>query len=372
MTRFMLPVLLFALVACAPRGRIIVDPTAAAVGAAVPVFVGTTRGIDPETNDFTGTRSEVMRFARYDVSIPPDRDPGEIRTPRRNGRADARRDFLMTGAALHPTPAAFRADLASALRVRPRDERNAVIFVHGFNTNFSEGVYRLAQLSYDLDVPGVPVHYSWPSKASPLDYVYDRDSASFARDGLENLISESARAGADSIILVAHSMGTALTMETLRQIAIRGDRRTLDRLGGVILISPDIDVDLFRQQARAIGALPQPFVIFGSNRDRILNISAFIAGRPERLGNLTDVGRLADLEVTYLDVRAYADGDGHFPLGRNPSLIRLMGSITDIDAALTRDERGRVGLLPGVVLSVQNATEIILAPVGVISDELSR
>lgn len=36
-------------------------------------------------------------------------------------------------------------------------------------------------------------------------------------------------------------MGAGLLMEALRQTAVRGDRRTLDRIGGVMLISPDID-----------------------------------------------------------------------------------------------------------------------------------
>ena len=35
------------------------------------------------------------------------------------------------------------------------------------------------------------VHYAWPSAAEPLGYVYDRDSAIFARDGLDiNLMAQ--------------------------------------------------------------------------------------------------------------------------------------------------------------------------------------
>ena len=81
-------------------------------------------------------------------------------------------------------------------------------------------------------------------------------------------------------------MGSALTMETLRQMALRGSSRALSRIKGVVLISPDLDVDLFRSIALDIGTLPQPFVIFGSSKDRILNLSATISGAPERLGNL--------------------------------------------------------------------------------------
>jgi MFS family permease len=133
-------------------------------------------------------------------------------------------------------------------------------------------------------------------------------------------------------------------------------------IGGVILISPDIDVDVFHEEARAIGTLPQPFVIFGSDHDRFLRLSAALTGQSERLGSLSDVSRLADLKVTFFDVRAFAKGAGHFVVGESPALISLLNRITDIQGAFEADRRARLGLLPGLVLSVQNATQIILRP----------
>ena len=370
LARFLILVLLLS--ACTPRGQILLLPQAASVGAVQTVFVGTTRLIDPETRRYGTERSEVMQFARYDVSIPPVRERGEIKFPRRGGKPNPQTDFLTTSEVLHTSSDRFRADIAKAALKGPRGGREAVIFVHGFNTNFSEGLYRIAQLSHDLELPGATVHYSWPSVANPLGYVRDRDSALFARNGLEDLIREVAAAGADRILLVAHSMGGILTMEAMRQIAIRGDRRLLSKIAGVILISPDLDVDVFRSQAQTIGALPQPFLIFGSNRDRMLNLSATLTGEPERLGNLTDLSRVADLQVTYLDVTAIAGGAGHFAVANSPALISLLGRIGEVDSAFVDDSRSRVGLLPGVVLTVQNATRIVLAPVTAIAYEVGR
>ncbi len=370
MARFLLLVLLIA--SCTPRGQITLAPQAAAVGAVQTVFVGTTRLIDPETGRYGSGRSEVMQFARYEVSIPPDRELGEIKFPRKSGKPNPKIDFLTTAEVLHSSPSDFRTDIARAALKGPRGGREAVIFVHGFNTNFSEGLYRIAQLSHDLELPGATVHYSWPSAANPLGYVRDRDSALVARDGLEALMHEVDAAGADRILLVSHSMGGALTMEAMRQIAIRGDKRLLAKIAGVILISPDLDVDVFRSQAQDIGTLPQPFLIFGSNRDRLLNLSAVLTGEPERLGNLTDLTRVADLKVTYLDVGAIAGGAGHFAVGNSPVLISLLGRIGEVDAAFEDDSRGRVGLLPGVVLTVQNATRIVLAPVTAIAYQPGR
>lgn len=329
------------------------------------------REIDPETGTFGNQRSEVERFARYDVSVPPEREPGQIAFPGTSQKSDPEKHFLITKAVHYPSTREFRSDLAQRMRALPADERDAVIFVHGFNNTFADGLFRMAQLAHDIETPGLTMHYSWPSAANPLGYVADRDSSMFARDGLETLLQEAAAAGAQRIIIVAHSMGAALTMETLRQIALSDDP-VKERLAGIILISPDIDVDLFRSQAQAFTELPQPFVIFGSSRDTALGISARLTGQPERLGNLQDISRIADLEVTYLDTTSFNKGAGHFNVGDNPALLQILGRIEDINTAFSGDQRGKVGLLPGMVLTVQNATQIIMAPVGAVANDLAQ
>ncbi|MDT8857599.1 alpha/beta fold hydrolase [Paracoccaceae bacterium Fryx2] len=367
-----LALVLVLLVACTPRGTITMDPRAGDVGDVRSVFVGTTRAVDPATGTFGGERTETAAFARYDVSVPPDRAPGEINWPPRRGPADPATDFLTTAAIVHPDARTFRADLARALAQEGVGERDAVVFVHGFNNTYSEGLYRIAQLAHDLDLPGAVVHYSWPSAGNPLGYVYDADSALFARDGLEVLLNQVADAGAKRIFLVAHSMGSALTMETLRQIAIRNDKALMARIGGVILISPDLDVDVFHAQATMIGKLPDPFLIFGSNRDRILQLSAGLTGKTERLGNLSEIARLADLKVTFMEVGAFSSGAGHFTAATSPALLQLLGRMVEVNAAFVSDQKGRTDLLSGAVLTVQNATEIILLPVTAIAGEIAN
>ena len=367
MTRALWSLALVLLVACSSRGQITYSPEAAKVGDVTPVFIGTTRVL--AEGAFGQERSEEMRFARFDVSIPPQRTRGDINWPTRFEKPNPARHFLTTKEVLYPSNPDFRADLQRNLAANGYE---AVIFVHGYNNNFAEGVYRVAQFSHDLEIPGAVVHYAWPSAAKPLGYVYDRDSALFARDGLERLIDEVSEAGARRILLVAHSMGSGLAMEALRQAAIRGDQAALGRIAGVILISPDVDVDVFRSQVSAIGALPQPFLIFGSDRDRLLGLSARLTGQRERLGSLSDVSRVADLKVTFMDVGEFASGDGHFTLGDSPALIRLIENIGQIEGAFEADRARRVGLLSGAVLTVQNATQIILHPVAQIASDVNQ
>lgn len=358
--------------ACAPRGTVVAMPEAAGIGDVERVFIGSTRRNGGAADSYSHNRGYQTRFARFDVSIPPDRELGSLPWPPRNGSLDPRKHMLTTGSASYEDDAAFRTALQREMAQHPKGAREAVIFVHGFNNTFAEGLYRFAQLHHDLELPGIPVHYSWPSRGTPLGYAYDRDSALFARDGLEHLIRQVAAAGADRILLVAHSMGSGLTMEALRQLAIRGDQPTLRRIGGVVLISPDIDIDVFRGQARMIGRLPQPFVVFTSTRDRALALSARLAGESARLGNLRDVAMLAGLEVTLLEVGAFSHGDGHFTAGTSPTLIQLLNRINDVDDALGNDARSRIGLLPGAVMTVQGATQIILSPVAAIGEGLAQ
>jgi esterase/lipase superfamily enzyme len=368
MRHILVSLLILLLVACAPRGEfVLVDQipaekaaAAAASGVREVVFVGTSRQRDAATG-FGYGRSDAATFLRIDVRVPPEREVGEVAWPRNARGANPDTEFLTYDETVYAGPEEFRDALRASMKAR--GQRDVVVYVHGFNNTMAEGVYRVAQMHSDLKVPGVAVHYSWPSRGSPLGYVYDRDSALFARDGLEDLLSQVAQAGADRIIIVAHSMGAALSMESLRQIHMVRDDRVIRHLGGVVLLSPDLDVDLFRAQARDIGRLPDPFVIFGNSRDTVLNLSSKLSGAPDRLGNLKDLSKIADLQVTYLDTRAYSVDDGHFNLGNSPALIQLLGGIANIDAAFRAEAAARVGLLPGVVLTVRNATGIILAPV---------
>jgi hypothetical protein len=74
--------------------------------------------------------------------------------------------------------------------VREAGNSTALIFVHGFNTTFEDGIYRLAQIVWDMQFKGVPILFSWPSYGSGdgiftgiAHYSYDQNSALDSRDG---------------------------------------------------------------------------------------------------------------------------------------------------------------------------------------------
>ncbi len=361
-----------ALAACVPRGEITYEPDVALVGTRQEIFVATSRAIDPKTGEFGAGRVMDDNYARYVVQIPPDRALGSINWPKRGGQVDASHDFVTVDQQFYGGPskggrreggrAEFRDGLAAALLKMPAGRREVRIFAHGFNTNFAEGLYRLAQLDHDLGFPGVSVHYSWPSRGKPLAYLVDRESAVYSRDGFETLLMTVADAGAERIVIVGHSMGALLAMEGLRQVAISRNERVLKRIGGIVLMSPDIDVDVFKKGARRIGKLPQPFYIFTSQKDKALALSSRLSGRPDRLGNLESPAEVADLDVTLIDVSAFSEKSGHFTVGDSPALISILGRMAEVEAAMNSASGPSLGLLGGTIVNFSHATSVVAGP----------
>lgn len=363
--RIVLLLLTFGLVACAVRRPLEFGEDPGGVGTIQQIFVATTRERESDRQAFNGERSDSLSYASYTVSVPPVHRPGKIEWP--SGKPDARRHFVTVAAESFAESSGFRSAINNAIVKRSGAQREAIVFVHGYNTSFASGLYRLTQIFHDISPPGIAVHYSWPSAGRTSGYVYDRDSTVFARDGLEELLNTLADTGVSRIVLVGHSMGGFLTIETLRQMAIRHSPKFNEMLSGVILISPDIDIDVFRAQARRIKPLPQPFVIFVSNKDRALSISAKLTGRSERLGSLTDVEDLNELDIVLINTSEIEDGDSnnHLIPATSPAMISIFNGLprADLAGSLIDLEEER-GLLSGTVNISNNITEIVLTPEG--------
>ena len=338
---------------CAPRNA---AKTAEPVAQAeiVPIWVATQRALDNAGPAFGVRRTGRMAYMRADVSIPPTHRPGNIEWPGPYQTPNAAEHFVLTGSEVLPDAATLRRDLP-----HKRSVRETVVFVHGYNVTLSDGLYRLAQMAHDFETPNPPVLFSWQSAGDARGYVYDRDSVLYARDDLETFLQDMTPTSNDRVTLVAHSMGSQLVMETLRQMALKGNRTTLSRLSAVILMSPDIDTDLFLRQARAIGDLPQPFLIFVSSNDRILGLSSLLTGRKQRLGVLSDPGEVEGLEVSILDFSAFSGdaGTSHDVAATSPAAISLLEGILaqarsgegafENYMVLTQQPQQGGGLLPG-------------------------
>ncbi len=169
--------------------------------------------------------------------------------------------------------------------VQATSGRDVLMYVHGFNTTFETAALDAARLSDAIKFPGETMVFSWPSKGKLFDYGYDRESAMWSRDALTQVIEDlMASPTIGRINIVAHSVGTMLTMEALRQLyAKRGDSAA-DRIGAVIFASPDIDIDVFMTSVEHVGPLAAKITVITATNDRALAVSRWINGGVTRVG----------------------------------------------------------------------------------------
>ncbi len=317
---------LLSLVACsADREVFHLRPEAEAVGTLHEVFTVTNRGARSD-GGFGRDRTQDLTFLRTDISVPPNHIPGQTKINLYN--PNPARHFAIAEQQEIAGKTAFQRTLRKRLSQRPSNDQDIMLFVHGFNTSYSEGLFRMAQVQHDMSTPGLPVLFSWPSSAEFLGYGHDHDSMIFSRDALQQTLFSLNSVAPKRTLLVAHSLGAMLSMETLRQIEIKQPGWSQRNLQGVVLIAPDIDIDIFLNQLDWFDRLPQPFIIFVSSQDKALEISGLINGRPNRLGRDSDIDTLSDYPILVIDISQFADGRyaDHFTVGSSPELMDFLTS----------------------------------------------
>ncbi len=296
----------------------------------VQIYVASTRKSNRDAG--SGETLKTPRFSLASVSIPPGHKPGVIERPSITPES-RNRHFVALGERKIEADA-FQQDLAAQLSGRVGTSRDVLVFVHGFNVSYDEARFRLAQIVHDGSFTGVPVLFHL-AVAQPDPRLWQRQGERdrLARSAGEMLQDIAATPGVGRVHILAHSMGTWLAMEALRQSAIAGRADLGGRIGEVMLAAPDIDIDVFRAQMARVGKAARVSV-FAQADDRALSVSSTLAGSRTRLGalNLDDKSHLAELDglnVRVYDVRGAAGTSDFFRHGtfaEAPSVVRTIGA----------------------------------------------
>lgn len=325
------------------------------------IFVASTRTIEPDGTYGSG-RSAELSYTEYEVSVPPDRLVGTVARAG-FGKPNLSTDFAVTGGKRLAGAGAFGKAVVSQATGRYGGAAEALVYVHGFNSSFRDSVLQFAQIGNDLEIPAAKVLFAWPSEDKLFAYIHDLDSVAFARDGLERTLEDLAASGVKRIVVVGYSMGAALVVETLRQMKLAGSPQFFGKLGGVVLLSPDMDIDLFRLEAERMGTLPQPFVIYGSRDDPALNMfSRILMEDQPRLGAPPDPRLLAGLDLTFIDVRNVrrTPQTGHLVVATSPALIAAINDMPKADLVLYAQD-AKAGKIPGATVErFGNMTSVVL------------
>ncbi|KQT50882.1 esterase [Aureimonas sp. Leaf454] len=332
------------------------SPTAAKV----EMLVATTRlaSNNPSTL-FNGERSPQPSLTDITVSIPAGsgRKIGDVQWPARLP-PNPETDFAVTS-----VNAMTSAREGLDWFRRHGKGGHALVFVHGFNNTYEDAVFRYAQIVHDSGAEVTPIMFTWPSRAKLRDYNYDKESTNYSRTAFENTLRYLARdPSVKDITVLAHSMGTWLAMESLRQMAIR-DGRVDPKIVNVILASPDIDVDVFARQFVELNEPRPKFTIFVSQDDRALAASRLISGNVDRLGRIDPAAepyksKLERAGITVVDLTKLKTTDSlnHGKFAESPEIVQLIGGRLAKGQTLSGKD---IGLLEGATVLVAGTTAAV-------------
>lgn len=182
-------------------------------------------------------------------------------------------------------------------------ERDILVFIHGFNVTFKNGLRRTAQIAKDLAFPGAPILYRWPSHGSIRRYSADEESIQWTVPHLKEFLRQLlADAGASEVHVIAHSLGNRAAIAAIRELQLPEGTDGAARLSQFVLAAPDIDTGTFCQLATAFARKPKHCTLYANSQDRALAASRWKHSYP-RAGGGEDV-----VVVPYVDT---IDATGH-------------------------------------------------------------
>lgn len=296
------------------------EPTGDENAASIPVFFATDRtatGRQGPEGLFGNQRAD-LQFGRIDVSIPPGHERGEIETPKWwkfEFKADPRKHVTLRSADVYDEK-----DFLAALNehFERTAEHGALVFVHGYNVGFDDGIRRTAQIAYDLRFKGAPVLYSWPSAGEVLRYTQDETNARWTEPHfthfLDRLLNYS---GAETVHVIAHSMGNRVVSESLRALPAEIDTSRLHQL---VLAAPDIDAETFEAMAERFEGKAKQITLYASSQDMALRASKLVHGY-QRAGDsqpeVVVVEPVVTIEASHVDTNLM----GHSYIGDSKSIL---------------------------------------------------
>ncbi len=279
---------------------------------------------------YTSDRSRTgqVELGVCEVTIPKSHTVGELEAPsilRLEVKPDADKHVILSKTE-RLADVRFYELLRARVAASPRKE--LFVFVHGFNVTFEDAARRTAQIQKDLDYQGAPIFFSWPAHDKfLLTYKADEANVSWSTSHLKKFLLDVTRESqAQSISLIAHSMGNRALTAALKelQLELRDQSRLFNQ---VILAAPDIDADEFRESiAPGMLQTAKGFTLYASAGDEALAASQLVHRGP-RAGDagrgLVIVPGIDTIDVTQIDTSAF----GHTYYGSSDPVLRDLGLV---------------------------------------------
>jgi esterase/lipase superfamily enzyme len=291
--------------------------------------------------------SKDMSFGRSIVTIPTIHKRGSIERPLIDwviwnyNAEDPAKHF--TVAATDEGQDVFLKSLREQAASGKAFRKQALLFVHGYNTSFEDALFRAAQLGHDIDFDGPIVTFSWAARSGLMNmvrYGADLAAATEAKPALAQLLNTLAReAGIDSVHIVAHSMGNAPTLEVLAEHGRtrRANSAVRDlKIRHVVLAAPDVSETQFTQHATNLRGWTKSVTLLSSTNDKAIVASRRYSDFPRAGGaRCGDQAVMASQDYFLIDV---SEADTSFFAFNHSTFAERRHVITDIKLLL---ETGR-------------------------------
>ena len=264
-------------------------------GQLVQVFFATDRK-PVRYNRFGVGRSDDVTHGRCSVFVPKNRKMGSIDADfwawlsRGNQRVTLKSTEVMGASS-------FWNAVGTELNSLEDADRHALIFVHGYNTNFEDAARRTAQLKVDLNHAGPAAFYSWPSNGKKRWYTGDEAAVEGSEQTLKAFLCDFAtQSGAKAIHIIAHSMGNRALLRAVHEIALQPQLLAHVKFGQIILAAPDVDAGIFKKLAKAYNSVSGRTTLYLSENDKALGISRHLHNYP-RVGLAPPVTVISGLDT---------------------------------------------------------------------------
>ncbi|MBN2022394.1 MAG: alpha/beta hydrolase [Pirellulales bacterium] len=244
------------------------------------VWYGTNRkpidASDP-SKGYGSERDQTTHYGSCKVAIPESHRFGSIDDSwwRRCLRIERGRLFVRSRAEL--AREVFWSTVRDEIASHPEDERQSLVFLHGYNVEFDEAAKRAAQIGFDLKMPGETAFFSWPSQGDATGYHADEASIEASEAAITDfLIRFVQEVSSDYVYLIAHSMGNRGLLRALQRITSNVSVHTPTKFRQIFLAAPDVDVDLFRDLAALCQTMSDRTTLYASPKDKALGLSGWI------------------------------------------------------------------------------------------------
>lgn len=200
------------------------------------------------------------------------------------------------------------------------DNGNIVLYIHGYNIDFEKGCCRSALFQRALGLHDRLLYFSWPADGNMLKYTWDEADIAWSVPHIAQLLEElTKKTGDGKIDIVAHSLGARGVVQALVRMAYR--ECEAHKINELVLIAPDIDADIFRQELPLLTRMTERITVYVSDNDKALRLSQEVHGYP-RLGQAGEAMVISDgvecIDISSISTRMIS---GHLYHLFNPEVI---------------------------------------------------